>query len=219
MSGYISHIIQNEHFILSAERTIFWEAEKTLLIADLHIGKSGHFRKAGIGIPQSVYKNDLQRLVTQLLFFKAERLIIVGDLSHSKANRELELFQRWRNDFSTLDIHLTKGNHDILGDHWYQESGITVHHPILQIGNFGFTHEPLEYFDDDLYYFAGHVHPAVQVRGRGRQAMRLPCFYFSQQQAILPAFSMFTGTYTVRPDVGETVVAIANKEMITFEGR
>ncbi len=219
MSGYISQIIQNEHFILSAERTVFWEAEKTLLIADLHIGKSGHFRKAGIGIPQSVYKDDLHRLVSQLLFFKAERLIIVGDLSHSKANRELELFQRWRNDFSSLDIHLTKGNHDILEDQWYQESVISVHPHMLQIGKFGFTHEPLESFNDDLYYFAGHVHPAIQVRGRGRQSMRLPCFYFSQQQAILPAFSFFTGSYTVRPYAGEKVVAIANKEMITFEGR
>ena len=28
----------------------------------MHFGKSGHFRKSGIGIPQNIYKEDLHRL-------------------------------------------------------------------------------------------------------------------------------------------------------------
>src|SRR5262245_40721665 len=126
MSSYLSHIIGSEHLVMSAERSLFWENESTLIIADLHIGKTGHFRKEGIGVPQQVYKDDLHRLLSQVLFFKAERLIIVGDLTHSSANKEMDLFTKWRRDFSSLDVHLVKGNHDILADKWYSEAGISL---------------------------------------------------------------------------------------------
>jgi metallophosphoesterase superfamily enzyme len=43
---------------LSPERCLFWEEDKSLIISDIHLGKSGHFRKAGIGIPQAVFKED-----------------------------------------------------------------------------------------------------------------------------------------------------------------
>lgn len=70
MPALLSHTIGSDHFVLSSERTLFWENEQTLIVADLHIGKTGHFRKSGIGVPQSVYKEDLQRLMTQILFSK-----------------------------------------------------------------------------------------------------------------------------------------------------
>lgn len=216
MASMLSHIIRDEHFILSSERVIFWENEKTLIAADLHVGKSGHFRKSGIAIPQSVYKDDLQRLLAQLLFFKAERLIIVGDLTHSQANLELDLFRRWRLDFPSLDVHLTKGNHDILDESWYGDAKITVHREPFHIRNFTFVHDRADRADCD-YCFSGHVHPALVLRGRGKQALRFPCFYFGKKDAILPAFSRFTGTYTVRPDPGEQAYAIVEKDIVLFE--
>src|SRR6478609_11114821 len=90
--------LQQQRYWLSPERMVFWEEEKALVVSDLHFGKTGHFRKAGIAVPQSVYKEDLQRLFSLITFFKADRLLIVGDLFHSKANLELEWFLRWRND-------------------------------------------------------------------------------------------------------------------------
>ena len=102
MSTYLSHIIGKDHLIMSAERTLFWENESALIVADLHVGKTGHFRKAGIGVPQQVYKDDLHRLLSQILFFKAQRLIIVGDLTHSVANKEMDLFQKVAKRFSIL---------------------------------------------------------------------------------------------------------------------
>ena len=41
-------------FDMSAERSLFWENKSTLIVADVHIGKTGHFRKSGINVPQSV---------------------------------------------------------------------------------------------------------------------------------------------------------------------
>src|SRR4051794_20131529 len=98
---------------LSSERCVFWEDQKALIVSDLHFGKSGHFRKSGIGVPQNVYKEDLQRLFTLIQFFNAEKLLIVGDMFHSHANKEVDLFTKWRNDLPGLSVQLIKGNHDI----------------------------------------------------------------------------------------------------------
>ncbi len=217
MSAFLSHIIEDQHLVLTAERSIFWENERTLIIADLHIGKTGHFRKAGIGVPGAVYKDDLHRLLSQVLFFKADRLIIVGDLSHSTANRELELFRKWRSDFSSLEVHLARGNHDILDRKWYEESQITVHNDPYIIDRFHFVHDvqkPLYVPAEGEFVFSGHVHPSVTIRGRGRQALQFPCFYFESHGCILPAFSRFTGSYNVRPGTTDKVYALVEKEII-----
>lgn len=218
MTSLLSHIIRNEHFILNAERTLFWEDNKTLIVADMHVGKTGHFRKSGINVPQTIYKDDLQRLLAQILFFKAERLIIVGDLTHSAINKEMDLFRRWRKDFSSLQVDLVRGNHDILEENWYRAADIHVHHEELIVGPFTFMHD----YNDaenkphtkDTYIFAGHVHPIILLKGKGRQAIRLPCFYFAQHYAILPAFSRFTGGYKVDVKKGDAVFAITGKEIM-----
>ena len=219
MATLLSHIIYGEHLILSGERSIFWESENTLVIADLHVGKTGHFRKQGIGVPSGVYKDALHRLLAQILFFKAERLIIVGDLTHSIANREMDLFRKWRRDFSSLDVQLAKGNHDILDNKWYEEADIKVHNEPFAIGNFIFAHDiakPKIEPGPGQYIFSGHVHPGIVISGKGRQSLRLPCFYFSQNYCILPAFSKFTGTFKINPSKEDTVFALLDKDILPF---
>ena len=79
-----------------------------MILSDLHFGKTGHFRKSGIAVPQYIYREDLQRLVEQIAYFKPKKIIAVGDLFHSEANKELELFLKWRNDFPELDFVLVE---------------------------------------------------------------------------------------------------------------
>ena len=122
MQNPIPHIINNNTFWVSPNVAYSGKNKIHLIVADLHLGKTGHFRKSGIAVPEGVYKADLQRLIAQLYFFKADRVIIVGDLTHSTANKELELFRKWRKDFSLFQFDLVKGNHDILEDHWYDGS-------------------------------------------------------------------------------------------------
>jgi uncharacterized protein len=215
-------MIRDEHFILSSERTLFWETERTLVVADVHVGKTGHFRKSGINVPQTVYKDDLHRLISQILFFKAERLIIAGDLTHSVANREMDLFRKWRMDFSSLEVHLARGNHDILREDWYHDTDIKVHKQGLRINEFAFVHdilEPGEQSHGNEYIFSGHVHPVVMMRGRGKQSLRLPCFYFTSRYGILPAFSRFTGGYAIEPRKSDDIFALTDKEILAFGGR
>jgi metallophosphoesterase superfamily enzyme len=123
----VPYILKDQQFWLTAERCLYWEAEKALIVSDLHFGKTGHFRKSGIAVPTDVYKEDLQRLWQQIQYFKPDSLIIVGDLFHSRANLEHSWFKRWRQDMPMVDMHLVIGNHDILHPDDYSDMGLTVH--------------------------------------------------------------------------------------------
>jgi DNA ligase-associated metallophosphoesterase len=203
---------------LSAHRCVFWEEAKALIVSDLHFGKTGHFRKSGIAVPQAVYKEDLQRLVHLLQYFQPRQLLVVGDLFHSHQNKELELFQRWRHDFPDLAIHLIKGNHDILHESWYRQCGIHVAADELQINCFRFRHDLDEVVPPgDAYFFSGHIHPGVRIKGNAKQSLSFPCFYFAKAFCVLPAFSRFTGIALVRPDYEENVFAIVNDHIVQLQ--
>lgn len=202
--------------LLSTDRTIYWENENALIVSDLHFGKTGHFRKAGIAVPQSVFKEDIQRLLAQVQYFKPSSLIVVGDMFHSHANKELELFARWREDFIGLNIRLVKGNHDILQKSWYAETGVELFDHRLRIADFCFQHDPAECEKEDTrsYIFSGHIHPGITINGLGKQSLRFPCFYFTEKYCVLPAFSRFTGTVNVYPGAGEVAFAIVNNAIV-----
>lgn len=217
MSLVVPHTILRNTFLLSADRCIFWEEEKILILSDLHLGKTGHFRKSGIAIPQAVFKEDMQRLVTQLQLFKPRQVIIIGDMFHSESNKEHDFFLKWRQDFSSLPIHLVKGNHDILKKEWYALADITIHTCELQLGDFVFVHDGVDCtIPEHGYIFSGHIHPAITIRGLGKQALSFPCFYFGKQYAVLPAFSKFTGTFTIEPKAGENVFALVKQSVISI---
>ena len=220
MSVLSPHRILNNTFLLSANRCIFWVEEKILILSDLHFGKSGHFRKSGIAIPQEVFKEDLQRFISQLQHFKPSSVIIIGDMFHSHSNKEHDFFLKWRQDFADIPIHLVKGNHDILKESWYQLAAITIHKCELSIGDFVFVHDFNDCtIPDTGYIFSGHIHPGVTIRGAGKQSVHLPCFYFGKQYAVLPAFSKFTGTFTIEPKAGETVFMLVDKVLVKLNDK
>ena len=186
MNISIPHIIHEQHFWLSAQRSIYWEEQKTMIVSDTHFGKTGHFRKSGIAVPQQVYKEDLQRFFSLATDLKPERILVVGDFFHSTDNEEHNLFLRWKNDFNSLQITLIKGNHDILGNTWYENAGIQLIEDFYEIGQFRFQHDPAEndfLVKENTFVFSGHVHPGIQMRGIGKQSLRFPCFYFTATNA------------------------------------
>lgn len=217
MPGPVFHTIYGNTFWLSPQRCIYWEQQRALIVSDLHLGKTGHFRKMGIAVPQAVYKEDLQRLFSEIQYYKPSRLIIVGDMFHSKENKEMQLFLKWRNDLSSLDFILVKGNHDILKNEWYEEGSIAIHEHQLCIDRFIFTHDASAYNCTDSsepYIFSGHIHPGVTLKTGSRQSASFPCFHFSRTGAVLPAFSKFTGLYMTTKQPSDKVFAIINQSVI-----
>jgi len=235
MQAPLKHIVAGQTLWLSPSRIIYWEEEQAVIISDLHFGKTGHFRKSGIAIPQSAFRNDMQRLFELIQHFQPRKLVIVGDMFHSNANKELEFFLKWRNDHAQLEIILVKGNHDILKTDWYTQSGIQLTHPSLLINEFHFIHDLAIFQNPDIpagspptipvnqkikpehYFFTGHIHPGILIRGLGKQSLRFPCFYFGEQYAVLPAFGNFTGFSLIEPSSHENVFAIVENKIIQLQ--
>jgi uncharacterized protein len=219
MSLFIKHSIGKNDFILHSNRCVFWEQEKILILSDLHLGKTGHFRKNGIAMPHAIMKEDMQRLVDAIQFFKPQQLIIVGDMFHSLSNKEHELFFKWRNDLPHIKMLLVKGNHDIVPKQWYQNAHVELVEKIYVKNDIAFVHHIEDADEKDLqqyYFFSGHIHPAVSIRGLGKQSLSFPCFYFTKHFAVLPAFGKFTGTYTVEPSKQEKAFAVVNNSIMAF---
>lgn len=211
-------MIREQQFWLSTDRGIFWEEESTLILADLHFGKTGHFRKNGINVPAAVYQEDLQRMIDLMSYFQPKKLIAVGDLFHSSDNLELSLFSKTRADFSKVEFILVKGNHDLLADHWYDRNQIELAQNNLQIGEFNFVHDPAEINKNNhLFSFSGHIHPGISISGLGKQSLSFPCYYFTENNAILPAFSKFSGIVKMKKKKDNRIFAIVNHSLMEIE--
>ena len=194
-------------------KAVFWEEEQTLLLADLHLGKASHFRKAGIGVPGQVEQDNLLRLHLLLKEFEPQKVLFLGDLFHSDHNRNWEEFGQFIESHPEVSFELVPGNHDILSDHHYQRYGLVLHPEHYEVGPFCFCHDPEDAGDSGLYHLSGHLHPGVRMLGKGRQGLRLPCFYFGVEQGILPAFGRFTGYATVRPKKSDKVFVIVEEQV------
>ncbi|MFZ2898549.1 MAG: ligase-associated DNA damage response endonuclease PdeM [Saprospiraceae bacterium] len=192
-------------------RAAFWEEERTLLLADLHLGKAAHFRREGIPAPVLAEDGNFDRLMALLLELRPERVIILGDLFHSHYNPVWEEVGALLRQFEHLRFELVAGNHDLLSEYQYQKTRLEVHAETLNLGPFIFSHHPLEEIPEGLYNLAGHIHPSVRLRGAGMQRERLPCFYFGERQGLLPAFGAFTGTHPIKPSRGDRVFVLTGE--------
>lgn len=188
---------QNEVLTLTNQRALFWAKAKTLVVSDLHIGKTAHFRKAGIPIPSAVLDNDLNRLNGLIAHFDAKTILVVGDLFHAENNTDIDQFQGFLGDHPMVDFELIKGNHDRLKESFYESLGITVFKTHKDVGSIRFVHDE-QHCGEDIFCISGHTHPGVTIKGKGKVFIKLPCYEVSEHRLILPAFSEFTGLNTKR---------------------
>ena len=130
----------------------------------------------------------------------------MGDLFHSSYNKE---WDDWLVYFSKSNIKfaLILGNHDQNDSKKLWNSNITLVDQLTK-GPFLFTHYPEQ--EIDQFNICGHVHPAVKLRGLGRQYMKLNCFYLSDSQLILPAFGTFTGSHILKPNKTDHVICLTS---------
>ncbi len=193
----ISIDLKGNQLVLSALKLIYWPSEQSILCSDTHFGKSGHFRKNGLPVPTNIGLHDFALLSQAIEKYPTKKLVIIGDMFHSKANAELALFTHWRKQHSELNIVLIKGNHDILPRAFYKSMGIQLIEKSLLIQNLLLCHEPPA---EPCHYYAicGHVHPAFKIKTKGRQHLTFPCFALENDYAILPAFSQFSGHHILK---------------------
>ena len=63
---------------LLTDRAMYWPRTRTLIVADVHLGKDAAFRRAGLAVPQGATPHDLDRLATLITRMGAERLLAVS---------------------------------------------------------------------------------------------------------------------------------------------
>ncbi len=199
--------INNQTFILHQFGTIFWEEKNILLISDVHLGKVAHFRKHGMAIPNDAIFENFSRLNVVVEFFKPETIIFLGDLFHSKMNKEWELFTNWTKKINP-EIILVEGNHDIIAKHNYEDLNVKVFSELV-IDDFLLTHHPT--VKNGFFNFCGHIHPGIKLKGIGRQYLNLSCFFQKPNQMILPAFGEFTGNFYLIPTENDLVYGISKE--------
>lgn len=204
--------IKQEVLSLTNQRALFWEAEKTLVVSDLHIGKTAHFRKAGIAIPSTILYNDLNRLQTLIDHFRAQTILVVGDLFHAENNSDIDQFQIFITDNSTINFELIKGNHDRLKHSFYEAMGIEIFKTHKDVNQFRFVHDE-QHCDAHTFCISGHTHPGVTIKGKGKVFIKLPCYEVSEHRLILPAFSEFTGLNTKRTVADSTCYGFTEKSV------
>ena len=205
--------IQDQKLYLLPQKAVLWKDKRVLIISDLHLGKSGHFRKHGIAVPENVNQSNIERLDDLMMKYHPEKLVFLGDLFHSKRNNEVEQFEDWRKSHASTEMILTIGNHDLLTQFEFEKMGLTCVNQ-YQAGPFLFLHDDALNDDSSFYSISGHIHPAVKLKAKGRQNIYTPCFYFGKGRALLPAFGAFTGNYRIKPAQNDSVFAVVEQKVI-----
>ena len=203
---------QGERLVLHPERAVHWPARRTLLVADVHLGKEDAFGRRGVAIPRGPSEGDLERLAALVAATGAERLCVLGDFMHAVPRADepwLAALAAFLDGHASLAVEVVAGNHDRAAGRPLVDGRVRWIDGSVREGPFVLRHEPGE--DARGYVLAGHVHPACRIGGGRRgESLRAPVFWFRERGAVLPAFGAFTGGETVRPARGERVYLAAH---------
>ncbi len=201
---------------LLPQRAAWWGAERTLLLADLHLGKPASFRAQGAPVPESVTASDLERLGGLVRALQPAHVVVLGDLAHDRAawrKATLASFGAWRAAHGGLELVLVRGNHDRWASDPPAGLGITAVEPGWTLGGITLCHDPAEAGEGPS--LCGHLHPGIALTGRRRTGgLRAPCFWFSPRLGVLPAFGSFTGLAMISPRAGDRVFAVGERSVL-----
>lgn len=205
-----------ENLSLLPQRAVWWAAQRTLFVADIHLGKAEAFRASGVAAPGACTGHDLDRLAALALKLQAQRLVVLGDLMHARAGITQatgSLLEDFCAGLGGAEVLLVRGNHDIKSGDPPAPQIRCVDAPCI-LGPFTLMHEPpaqspggADNGDAPEGVLCGHLHPAVSLSGRiGR--MRAPCYWLTGGVLVLPAFGVFTGGKKIDAREGDRVFAV-----------
>ena len=190
-----------QHFLLHPQRVMYWPAQKTLLVADVHVGKEHVFGRQGIGIPGGISESTLRHLFILANDSGAERLIVLGDFMHAVPHSSepwLDVLTQLMDQHTQLTVEIVAGNHDREKGRSIVDSRIIWHPVSLMTGPLVLQHEPGK--DARGFVLSGHLHPVWRLGTARRGGVRAPVFWFREHCAVLPAFGEFTGGVVIEPD-------------------
>ena len=171
---------------------LYWEAERLLVVSDLHLEKGSSFATRGLLLPPFDTAATLARLGAVIARYNPRRIVALGDSFHDSDAHE-RVTHGDRGVIAALqtgrDWIWIAGNHDPrppegLGGATAQE---------IAIGDICLRHEPTGAWGE----IAGHLHPAARVVSVSG-SVRRRCFISDGARCILPAFGAYAGGLNIR---------------------
>ena len=168
---------------------LYYEAERCLIVADLHLEKASSYARRGVFLPPYDTAATLAKLASLIARYAPRQVVCLGDSFHDRA-ADTRLSE---SDVATLRALQAKrawlwvaGNHDpapprALGGEAASE---------LALGRLILRHAPLPGAQPGE--IAGHLHPAARVVCPSGSTRRR-CFVSDGARCVLPAFGAFTG--------------------------
>ncbi len=175
----------------SKDYGLYLEEERTLVVADLHLGFEGALRQQGVSLPRFQKKHMTVRLGALLDRYDPDVLVVNGDFKH-EFSRNLK--EEWNDVLDVLDflegkakVVMVRGNHDNFLKTILNRKRLDLHQS-HEAGPFTIVHghEPIATGGPLIL---GHEHPSMRLRDKIGASVSLPCFVVSDEVTVLPAFS------------------------------
>ena len=174
-------------------RALLINKKNELLISDIHLGKGEYFQQNGIPLTNNSDEHNLLRMKNIIKMYRPNKLIILGDLFHSKYSisealkSKLELLTKTLN----IEIELIVGNHD---------QGCKIESirflDYKKSENFIYSHQPIGKCENNILNICGHYHPKIYLKN-SNDKLSFRCFALDEKNntLYLPAFGDLTGGY------------------------
>ena len=180
--------------LLRISGALWLEAERALVVADLHLEKGSSYAERGQMLPPYDTRETLRRLAAEVEALTPAVIILLGDTFHDRRSESRlapEDAQALRDLATGRTLIWVVGNHDADGPQALP--GDTADE--LELCGLTLRHEPQPGLQPGEV--AGHLHPAARVKA-ARGSVRRRCFVTDAERAILPAFGAFAGGLNVR---------------------
>ena len=202
---------------LLSKRGIYWPEQQTLFIADTHFGKEATFRNQGVAVPRGSTQGTLTTIAQMISECRASRLILLGDMFHARSSISKDVQESLDAFFAAhlkLRFTLVLGNHDhgirSLPKGW----PIEIVDSGTSIDSISISHLPQEPTPSTRLLLCGHLHPAYRFSSKLDSVGKLPCFWLSNRQFVLPAIGEFTGTQVIHPNKSDQTWVIADDQIL-----
>ena len=196
---------------MHSSRSLFLPKTKELLICDIHLGKADYFQQNGIPLTNNSDENNFTRIIRIVKQYNPEKLIILGDLFHSKYSIDKNLQKKVEElpEILNINVELVLGNHDIGCD----IKNLKVF-DIRKTKNIILSHEPINLVNNKFLNICGHYHPKLYLKNNGDK-LSFRCFAMDTKTNILymPAFGDLTGGYPCKKSFKKWAI-ISEKEII-----
>jgi hypothetical protein len=179
--------------LMRASGALWLPAQRTLVVADLHLEKGSSYAARGQLLPPYDTRETLARLEAEVAALAPAVVVLLGDTFHdrrSEARLAADDASHLRALASGRRLVWVIGNHDADGPRALPGEAVDE----LTLCGLTLRHEPQP--GAQAGEVAGHLHPAAKVRAP-RGTVRRRCFVTDGERIVLPAFGAYAGGLNV----------------------